>query len=103
MLEKGTFESTQQKEDWQKILKLDLISSEESDLDEGEEVMVTKPLPWRSSNVTRFFGKLDEECRQNKSPQARRQMKPRRSGLPSSRPQPSTEGFPDWVFPPHDQ
>ena len=96
MVERGTFDSPQQKEEWKEAMKVEMISSDESDVDNGDEVIVTKPLPWRSANVSQFFSKLDEECRHNKSPHARRQMKPRKCGLPSSRPKP--QGFPDWVF-----
>ena len=46
------------KEKWRKILKSDLMSSEES-ASESDDVFV-KPIPWRSDVVTNFFGQ--EEC-----------------------------------------
>ena len=100
MLEKANFESDEQKEEWRQTLKLELISSDESGIDneESEEVIITKPLPWRSTKLDEFFRRLDDESHQKKSPQARRQMKPRRLGVQSSRPPPDREGLPDWVF-----
>ena len=87
MLEKANFE-------------LELTSSDESGIDdeESEEVIITKPLPWRSTKLDEFFRRLDDESRQRKSPQARRQMEPRQLGVQSSRPPPDREGLPDWVF-----
>ena len=74
------------KEKWKKVLQINFMSSEES---EDEDVIEVHPIPWRSERVTTFLHSLDDKARDKKSPQARRQMKTRREGAPSSRPQPS--------------
>ena len=98
MLEKATFSTSQEKQDWSQIMKIDVMSSEESGEEGGEEVIVSRPLPWLSANVTQFFRQLDDEGVKRKSPQAKRQMKTRKCGLPSTRPKPTTEAFPSWEF-----
>ena len=57
---------------WEKMLILGFMSSEESDLNE-EEVLILCPLPWRAEKVDMLFHKLDEITLKAKSPQARRQ------------------------------
>ena len=93
MVEKATFGSTEEKENWLKVVRAELMSSEESgaDDDEEDEVFVVRPLPWISSSVGHFL--IDDESVKRKSPQARRQMKPRHRGLPSSRPKPAIDGL----------
>ena len=56
------------KEKWRNIMSAEIMSSEESDGD--DDVIVLKPLPWRSDKVTRFFYRLDEKSFQAKSTQA---------------------------------
>ena len=75
----------------------DFMSSDESCTEDDQDILVTKPLPWQSERVTFFKNTLDEAALKQKSPLARRQMKPRRRGMPSSRAKPSGE-FPAWVF-----
>lgn len=72
------------------------MSSDESGDDEGNEVIVSHPLPWLSGSVVQFKKALDDVSMKSKSPQSRREMKERRRGAPSLQPQP--EGFPSWVF-----
>ena len=55
----------------EKILKIDVISSEES----VNDAMIMKPLEWRSTTVDRFLKKLDDKALEVKSPQAKRQRK----------------------------
>ena len=75
------------------------MSSEESD--DGEDIEV-RPLSWRSDRVTTFLHSLDDKARDNKSPQARRQMKTRRVGDPSSRVKPTHDSrgqtLNPWMF-----
>ena len=73
------------------------MSSEESGEDDGEEVIITKPLPWLSPHVSHFFRKLDEAALKGKSPQARRQVKKRKKVPLSSRRIPSDD-YPSWIF-----
>ena len=89
------------REKWKKIFQVNFMSSEESDGND-EEVIEVHPLSWRSDRVTTFLHSLDEKAREEKSPQARRQMKMRRMGSPSSRAQPTHDdngqALPSWVF-----
>ena len=73
------------------------MSSEESEIDEEDEVLTIHPLPWRSAKVDALFHKLDETTFKAKSPQARRQMKKRVLGTESSRSYPSSAGVPSWA------
>lgn len=89
------------KEKWKKVFHENFMSSEESDSND-EEAIVVRPLPWRSNRVTTFLHSLDDKGREEKSPQARRQMKTRRMGNSSSRIQPTSDasGEPpaSWMF-----
>ena len=71
------FADVREKEMWVKILTLELVSSEESGTDDGEEVLIIRPIPWRSARVCHMFRELDRQSLTNKSPQSRRQMKRR--------------------------
>ena len=97
-MEKGQYKDNEEKEKWRKVIAIDLISSDDSDTDEEEDVMVTRPLPWRSAHVTNFFHQLDAASLRDKTPQSRRQRKRRVEGSPSARPHPMIEGIPDWAF-----
>lgn len=60
----------------------EFISSEESgeeDVVNGEkrQVMLVKPLPWRSAKVDRFFNQLDHKVQKHKSKQSKQQTLPR--------------------------
>lgn len=78
-----------------KVFISDLHSSEESD-QENEEIIIVKPLPWRSERCTQLFHQLDEKNEEGKSAQAKRQKRRRIEGLVSStRPQPL--GLPKWA------
>lgn len=86
------------KEKWKKVMESEFISSEESANDEeGDDIIIIKPLLWRADKVSRFFHQLDEKSLANKTPQARRQRKCRViSSDPSDRPQPEANKFPAW-------
>ena len=77
-------------------MKMDLMSSEESCEEDGEEVIIVHSLPWISSRVAEFKRTLDSYTAKSKSPQARRQMKKRVIGKESSRPVPGN--FPEWAI-----
>ena len=79
------------------MLIVEFMSSEESDVDDGDEVLTIHPLPWRAANVDSLFHKLDETTLKSKSPQARRQMKKRVLGADSNRACPSDAGVPSWA------
>ena len=97
MFEEGLYKDDGEKEAWKKIMVVDFMSSDESCTEEDQEVLMSKPLPWLSEKVAHFKQALDETARRHKSPLARRQMKPRRKGLPSTRSKPCGD-FPAWVF-----
>ena len=84
-----------QRELWKKILIKDFISSEESE-GEDHQVMVVRPLSWRSKKVDRFFQRLDKKAGKNKSKQSKQQTLPRVTGENSSRVQPA--GYADDFF-----
>ncbi len=95
MAAKATYASEEEKEKWLSIIRMEMMSSEESADDEGEDVIVIHPLPWLSAEVTAFKQKLDEKSKNEKSPLARRQTKKRITGLPSMRSAP--EKMPAWA------
>ena len=69
---------------WEKVIVLDLMSSEESDFD-GEDILSVHPLSWRASRVDAMFKKLDDHSKECKSPQALHQTKKRCVGTTSTR------------------
>ena len=76
-----------------------MISSDDSESDDGKGVFSVKNLQWRSDKVTRFFTKLDDAQKARKSEQAARQTKPRLNlGAVSTRPPPSSDQVPAWAF-----
>ena len=90
------FRNQADKEKWQKILTTEMMSSEESVSDEGEEVLKVKKLSWRKPIVEDMLKKLDSTLYSSKSPQARRQMKRRVLGEVSNRE--IVEDAPKWAI-----
>ena len=43
------FSDEKAREKWPSVLSMEFMSSEESAAEDGEEVIVVRPLPWRSS------------------------------------------------------
>ena len=82
---------------WTKVLIPEMMSSEESDMDE-EEVLKVHTYPWRSSKVSRMFKQLDIVALKDKTPQSRRQRKRRTVGECSGRERPTEHNLPNWVF-----
>ena len=76
-------------------MNVDFMSSEESDIDGEEDVLIVHDLPWRKPSVRRMFSRLDAEVSRNKSSQAKRQMKRRVDGASSSRARPTS--CPKWA------
>ena len=73
----------------------DLMSSEESGMEDGEEVNIVMDLPWRSSIVDEFYESLDSQLESEKSAKAKRQTKRRVKGQSSTRPAPAR--LPKWA------
>lgn len=95
MLEKGTYKDGE-KEKWKEIMTIDAMSSDESDMEEGDEVIVVHPLPWLSQSVVHFKMTLDEQIKSSKTPQSKRQTKKRLVGCPSKRC--VLDNFPPWAI-----
>ena len=93
MIGKGKYKN-EEKEEWMKLMTIDLMSSEESGMDDHEEVIIVHPLPWLSEKIIQFKETLDLQAKKEKTPQAHRQMKQRVIGSPSRRPQ--KPGLPSW-------
>ena len=97
---KMTFRDERQRDRWSVAMRMDMMSSEESDL-EGDDVICVKSLPWRSNQLCQLIKQLDQKIDSERSPQARQQLKARVfSGEPSSRPKPVAEddSLPSWLF-----
>lgn len=77
---------------------MNYMSSDESGNEDEKEVIISHPLPWLSANVQQFKRILDEACLKEKSPQAKRMIKSRVEGSPSSRAKPTEDGNPSWIF-----
>ena len=84
------------KEKWRQIIKIEYMSSEESGVDDENEVIILKSPPWRSVHVGQLFRRLDEKGLKEKSPQARCQMKKHVTGEISCRPRPISD-LPPWA------
>ena len=78
-------------------MTIDFMSSDESSLENGNELLVSRPLPWESSSVSLFKKTLDDKALKQKTPLARRQMKTWKTGMLSTRSKPSGD-YPDWAF-----
>lgn len=74
------------------------MSSEESSMDEEEEVLKVHSLSWRARKVNAMFERLDGEAGKSKTPQAKRQRKRRVTGESSQRQQPADLNLPNWIF-----
>ena len=61
-----------------------LVSSDESD-EEDPTSMVTRPLTWRTEEVTNFFHILDQRYKSSMTNQQKRQSVKRKVGRPSHR------------------
>ena len=92
--------SDEDKKMWEDVLVMDLMSSEESAVDDetGEDVLIIHPLPWQSNHYNKFIDELTEECQSEKSPQALRQAKKRIVGCESKRAQPKDKNIPQWCL-----
>ena len=75
-----------------------IMSSEESGTDDGDEVLFVRPLPLRSAKVDTFFSTSDRTSKENKSPQALREIKRRVLASDSAREKPAGNGLPKWAF-----
>ena len=90
----------EQQEKWLQVMRNEMMSSEESDVDEeGEGITVVHLLVWRSKYCSSMFSKIDKYSYSFKSAFGRRQTKRRKYGSPSSRPLPPgvRSSIPEWA------
>lgn len=98
MLEVGSLKNDPSaKAKWLSVLTMDFMSSDESANEDGNDVLVSRPLKWESASVTQFKCSIDDIALKQKSPLARRHMKTRKRGLPSDRSNPCGD-YPIWAF-----
>ena len=87
--------SQKEKEKWGKVLVPEIMSSEESDM-ENDNVITVKPIDWRAERVRAFLHCLDSKITTAESAQSKRQRKQRvDSSESSNRIKPPT--LPDWA------
>lgn len=97
-LPKLPFNDEKARDKWLSVLTMAFMSSEESAAEDGEEVIVVRPLPWRSARFDTILRNLDDLIQRERSPQARCQMKERAVGHDSVRPKPISKEIPSWTF-----
>lgn len=94
-----TFTEEQQRDRWKPGLTMETMSSEDSATEGDDEVILVRPLPWRSDQLSELMKMLDEKTCSGKSALAKRQAKRRVSSMePSSRARPASGSYPGWVF-----
>ena len=49
-------------------MTLDIMSSEDSTEDDGDEMLLVRPLPWRSSRVEHMFQEIDKNDLEGRHP-----------------------------------
>ena len=87
--------SQKEKEKWGKVLVPEMMSSEESDV-ENDDVITVKPISWHAERVRAFLHRLDSKVTVAKSAQSKRQRKQRvESSGNSNRAKPAT--LPNWA------
>ena len=86
------------KKKWQAVLTAEFMSSEESNSESENGVIIKKELPWRSERVSAMFTKLDAVVDGGKSTFAKRQTRQRvLVNEQSQRAVPSGK-YPSWAF-----
>ena len=100
---KTTAITEEEKKNWAAIMKLEMMSSEESGCDSGSDhedgvtsMFIKHPLPWRSNKITALFKSLDGKARKRQSRRGQQMMQQRTVGSPSARTRPT--GVPEWAF-----
>ena len=76
------------------------MSSEDSGEDQGSEVLIVRPIPWRSTYCATMFEKIDKFTTNLKSPMSRRQAKKKLIGSQSTRPltEATMREAPEWAI-----
>lgn len=66
MAAKGEYRNQEEKDKWLKVMKMEVMSSDESANEDGDEVLISHPLPWLSAEVVAFKQKMDAEIKRKK-------------------------------------
>ena len=96
--------SDEEKNKWAVCLKMELMSSKESDgsdeEDEEKASFTKRPIPWRSEKVTSLFLSLDRKFNKTLTKRSIQMTQSRKTGLPSDRPKPDLNDLdlPDWAL-----
>ena len=64
-MQKVKFSDESHRDRWLEALKIDTMSSEESDKENDEDILVVRPLSWRSTEYEKLLKIIDknrEEC-----------------------------------------
>ena len=83
-MQKVKFSDESHRERWLEALKIDTMSSEESDKENDEDILVVRPLSWRSTEYEKLLKIIDKNQEKCRSSQAKRQLLKRVRGLFSS-------------------
>ena len=94
-MQKVKFSDESHRECWLEALKIDTMSSEESDKENEEDILVVRPLSWRSTEYEKLLKIIDKNREECRSSQAKRQLLKRVRGPFSSRNRP--DDIPRWV------
>lgn len=80
-------------------MQREVMSSEESEVEAGDEIVVVKKLPWRSDQLYTLIKIVDAKVAIDRTPQATQQAKKRIYRGVSTRPHPTiNENMPAWLF-----
>lgn len=86
-----------EEEEITKALKIDLMSSEESDSGD-DTLLVAWPIPWLSEEYKKAIEKLDKKYQMDLNAQGKKLRSKREVGRPSNRPCPKKPIDLAWVF-----
>ena len=97
MLASGEFQAgDRDAAQWLSIFNPKTLSSEESDIEDNEEVLIVHPIPWLTEAVVNLKAIIDRQITAKKTPQARRPTKKRLIRRDSTR-SPQKE-LPTWAL-----
>ena len=95
---KVKFSDESHRERWLEALKINTIFSEESDNENDEDILVDRPLSWRSTEYEKLLKIIDKDQEDCRSSQAKKQLLKRVREPFSSQNQPDeSDDIPRWV------
>ena len=87
---KMKFTDERQRGRWLSAMQRDIMSSEDSEVEAWDEIVVVKKLPWRNDQVSTLMKQVDAKLKIDCTPQATRQAKRRIYRGASTRSWPTT-------------